>query len=102
MKLSVTEVCGSDFISRDAGKIFRNEILKNWNCEEIEIIIGNTPIGSASFFDEAFALLLKRENKTPEEIRKKLKFTDITSEDKKLLNYVMMARMTEKNTPNNF
>ena len=96
MKLSIKKVCGKDFISRDAGKMFRDAIIKNWDKDVIEITVGSIPIGSASFFDEAIALLLKRENKTPDEVRKKLKFVDITDEDKKILNYVMMARMTEE------
>ena len=95
MKLSVINICGSDTISRDAGKIFRKEIIKNWDSDKIEIIIGKTPIGSASFFDEAFALLLKREQKTMQEIQAKLVFTDISNEDRKLLNYVLLARMTK-------
>lgn len=89
MKLSIIEVCGEDVISREAGKKFREVLIESWNEETIEIMIGNTPIGSASFFDEAIALLLKRENKSIDEVRKKLKFIDISEEDRKLLNYVM-------------
>lgn len=97
MKLDVVKICGEDVISRDAGKKFRATILENWETPILEVLIGKTPIGSASFFDEAFALLLKRNNKSIEEVKAKLKFPDISPGDRKLLNYVMMARMTEQN-----
>ncbi|MBL6990633.1 MAG: DUF4325 domain-containing protein [Bacteriovoracaceae bacterium] len=95
MKINIKKICGEDIISRDAGKKIRDLLLENWSAKCIEISIGKIPIGSASFFDEAFALLLKREAKTIDEIKHKLKFVDICDDDRKLLNYVLMARITE-------
>ncbi|MCB0413151.1 MAG: DUF4325 domain-containing protein [Bdellovibrionales bacterium] len=95
MRLNVRDICGQDIISRDAGLKFRKVLLSNWKNKSIEIELGDQVIGSASFFDEAIALLIKREKKSIQEITKKLKFVDITNEDKKILNYVLMARISE-------
>jgi len=98
MKLSVREICGEDVISRAAGKKFREKILEHWEAPKLEILIGETPNGSASFFDEAIALLIKRDSKTIDELKKKLIFSDISDADRKLLNYVLLARVQESKT----
>jgi hypothetical protein len=96
MKINVPEICGEDLISRDAGHKIRDIIVSHWDDEVIEVEFGGKAVGSVSFFDEAIGLLLKREKKATEEVRRKLKFPDIKPEDRTLLNYVMSARVQEK------
>ena len=95
MTIDVPKVCGEDIISRDSGKKIREMILAHWDQEVISIEFGGRTVGSLSFFDEAIGLLLKQDGKPMEEIKKKLKFPDLKPEDKKLLNYVMSARVRE-------
>lgn len=95
MTINVPEVCGEDIISRDAGHKIREIILSHWDDEKIVIAFAGKTVGSVSFFDEAFGLLLKRGGKPVEEIRKKLNFPDLRPEDRTLLNYVMTTRLQE-------
>jgi|SRR5579885_1821417 len=97
MKVNVSEICGEDIISRDAGKKIRDLILSHWEEDEIEVIFGGRGVGSVSFFDEAVGLLMKRGGKKIEDIRRKLKFPDLKTEDRKLLNYVFSTRAQEYN-----
>lgn len=95
MIISVSDICGEDIISRDAGRKIREMILSSWPHETIELHLGSRTIGSVSFFDEAIGLLLKKGGKPLEEIKAKLKFPDIKPADRNLLNYVMTTRIKE-------
>lgn len=95
MDIDVVKVCGTDIISREAGKKIRELLLTNWAESELRLIFSGRKIASVSFFDEAFGLLLKRGGKPLDEVRRKLKFPDITESDKKLLNKVMITRIEE-------
>ncbi len=95
MKIDVPNICGNDLISRDSGKKIRDLILQNWEDSEITVDLGNKLIGSVSFFDEAFALLIKKGNKSPDEILEKIHFIQMKPEDKDLLNYVFSTRVKE-------
>jgi len=101
MKIDVSEICGEDIISRDAGKKIRDLILSHWGEAEIEVIFGGRGVGSVSFFDEAIGLLMKRGGKKVEEIRRKIKFPDMKPEDRKLLNYVFSTRAQEMGNETN-
>ena len=97
MEIDVLKECGQeDIISRKAGAIIRALIIKNWSEKEISLVFSGKEIGYVSFFDEAIALLLKRNNKTKEEIVKKIKFQDIQPTDRNLLNHVFIARVMEQ------
>ncbi|PIR25278.1 MAG: hypothetical protein COX62_07445 [Deltaproteobacteria bacterium CG_4_10_14_0_2_um_filter_43_8] len=93
--LDVIKVCGEDFISRDAGLKIRKLILKHWDEKGIELKFSGKSISSVSFFDEAIGLLIKRDGKSPEELKQKLKFPDILPNDKRLLNHTVLARVRE-------
>ncbi len=95
MKIDVPMICGTDLISRDSGKKIQELILQNWESPEITIDLGNKLIGSVSFFDEAFALLIKKGNKSLDEILKKIHFIRMKPEDRDLLNYVFSTRVKE-------
>lgn len=95
MKIRVPEICGDDIISRDAGRKIRELIVSLWNEETIEILFEGKTVGSVSFFDEAIGLLLKRDKKSVEEIKRKLRFPDLGPEDRALLNYVFATRVKE-------
>lgn len=95
MQINIPQICGDDIISRDAGKKIRDLILANWDEDEIRLIVAGRTVGSVSFFDEAIGLLMKRGNKSPNEVLKKLKFPDLKPEDKTLLNYVFATRNKE-------
>ncbi|HSA59856.1 MAG TPA: DUF4325 domain-containing protein [bacterium] len=98
MTIDVMKVCGEDIISRDAGRKVRELILQNWSEPSIEITFGGRRVGSVSFFDEAFGLLMKRGQKGVDEIRIKLKFPDLRPEDRTLLNHVFSTRVQEAQT----
>ncbi|HEX5037777.1 MAG TPA: hypothetical protein VFX30_11510, partial [bacterium] len=59
------------------------------------LVFGGRRVGSVSFFDEAFGLLMKRGKKSIDEIRGKLKFPDLKEEDRRLLNHVLFTRVQE-------
>ena len=96
MQINVRQICGNDYISRSAGKKIRDILIENWDQENFEIVLGETPIGSASFFDEAFALLITLEKKEIKELQIKLNFKDLKREDKQLLNYVLKDALKPK------
>jgi len=95
MTINVPEICGADTISRDAGRKVRELILSGWHHDTIALIFGGKTVGSVSFFDEAIGLLLKRGGRSIEEVRKKLKFPDLTPADRTLLDYVVTTRLKE-------
>ena len=95
MVIDVPKICGEDLISRDAGQKIRRLILSSWNEPLIELKFNGRLVGSVSFFDEAIGLLMKKEGKSLDEIKKKLHFPDLLKEDQMLLNYTMNARIKE-------
>lgn len=95
MEINITEVCGDDVISRDSGRKVRDLILAHWNEPQIRLLFSGRTVGSVSFFDEAIGLLLKRGNKTPDELKNKLVFPDLKAADRMLLNYVVATRVKE-------
>ena len=96
MVIDVAKICGADLISRDAGRKVREIMLVSWHEAEIELRFSGQKVGSVSFFDEAVGLLLKRDKKTVEEIKNKLKFPDLLPPDRMLLNHVMETRIQEQ------
>ncbi len=96
MIINVPEICGEDIISREAGKKIRTLINDNWDQPRIEIQFGGKLVGSVSFFDEAIGLLMKRDKKTLNEMRMKLRFPDLQKQDKMLLNNIMTTRIREQ------
>jgi hypothetical protein len=95
MVIDVIRICGTDIISRDAGRKIRDLLLAHWAKPSLEVVFGGRRVGSVSFFDEAFGLLIKRGNKGIEEIKGKLKFPDMREEDRRLLNHVLFTRVQE-------
>jgi hypothetical protein len=95
MVISISDICGDDIISRDAGKKVRDYLLAHWGEDKLEIKLGVDVIGSISFFDEAFGLLIKRGEKDPQEIIRKIKFLDIGQHDRKLINHIFKTRIEE-------
>ena len=95
MIIDVIEICGEDIISREAGQKIRRLVLSNWHEPLIELIFHGRRVGSVSFFDEAIGLLMKREGKTADEIKEKLRFPDLLKEDRILLNHTVAARIKE-------
>jgi hypothetical protein len=96
MVIDVAKMCGEDLISRDAGRKVREMMLASWHEAEIELRFSGHTVGSVSFFDEAVGLLLKRDKKTIEEVRRKLKFPDLLPPDRMLLNHVVEVRIQEQ------
>jgi hypothetical protein len=95
--ISVPKLCGTDIISREAGKKVREAILKSWSEPTIRLLFEGQVVASVSFFDEAIGLLIKKGNKSLEDMRSKLEFPDLSAEDRKLLNNVMRTRIEENN-----
>ncbi len=95
MILDVSQLCGDDIISRDAGKKIRELILSAWDEASIELHFNGRTVGSVSFFDEAIGLLVKKGGKSIGAMKNKLKFPDLKPEDRALLNYVVLTRVKE-------
>jgi hypothetical protein len=88
-------LCGSDIPFRDAGRKIRKIIEDNWDKEEIFVVyFEGRSVDSVSFFDEAFALLL-RKGISIELLKERLRFPDINESDKMLLNFSLAKRLEE-------
>lgn len=97
--INITEVCGEDRISREAGANLRNLILDKWDeFNRIVIDFDNLLVASASFLDEAVAKLAFEFNE--EDIKKKIKLENIEPFDKALVNDLIIRRLnkTDKNS----
>lgn len=94
-RVDVLELCGRSRVSRADAVKLRESIEAAWHEPDvIEIDFGGVTIASVSFLDEALGLLAK---KYPlEVIRKRLKVSRITEQDRKLLNSIMSSRARER------
>lgn len=95
MYIDVADLCGTDLISRKSGEKIRNLVVSNWNSPRITLDFKDRLVGSVSFFDEAFSLLIKKGGKDPAEVINKIELKGLRSEDRDLLNYVFATRVKE-------
>jgi len=92
MVIKVKGVCGKNTVTRDDGMKINSMIMKHWNEDDpIEIDFGNIVIASVSFMDESIGILGLKYSK--DEIVQKIKLKNITDQDKKLLNDIMLSRL---------
>ena len=88
-------LCGEDIPFRAAGKKIRMLIEEHWKSEDVFVIrFEDRPVDSVSFFDEAFALLL-RKGMSMEDLKARLQFPDIAESDRMLLNFTLSKRLDE-------
>ena len=88
-------LCGNDIPFRDAGKKVRRIILDNWEKEGVFIVhFEGRSVDSVSFFDEAFALLL-RKGISINVLKERLHFPDIQESDRMLLNFSLSKQLKE-------
>lgn len=89
------KICGEEIPFRDAGKKIRAIIEENWKGGDVFVVrFEGRPVDSVSFFDEAFALLL-RKGISIEDLKARLQFPDIVESDRMLLNFALSKRMKE-------
>ncbi len=95
--LNVVETCGSNRVSREHGREFRATLEKLWSADEPLVVdFGNVRIASVSFLDEGMAVLALRYSL--EEIRRRLRVINITPDDRRLLNELLLARARERDS----
>jgi hypothetical protein len=95
MVVKVREVVGKSFSSRTEGKKMRAYITRRWqHYDQITIDFEGLDVASVSFLDEAFGRL--SELYTIKEMKSKLSFIGLDSDDRKLLNYIIISRLKEK------
>jgi STAS-like domain of unknown function (DUF4325) len=89
------KLCGDDIPFRDAGQKVRKLIEAHWASGEIFVIrFEGRSVDSVSFFDEAFALLLKKEVSISD-LQSRIRFPDIQESDRFLLNFAIAKRRQE-------
>lgn len=94
-RLTVTQVCGQSRVTRDDGARLRAAIVAAWSdAEPLEIDFEGVSIASVSFFDEAFARLALEH--PLDVLRRRLKLTGLTPQDRKLLNTLLQSRSRER------
>lgn len=88
-------LCGDSIPFRDAGEKVRKLIEAHWAGDKAFVVrFEGKPVDSVSFFDEAFALLLKR-GVAIAELQKRISFPDIQESDRFLLNFAIARRQEE-------
>ena len=93
--INIAEVCKSNTVTRDHGKVIHDLIAEKWNSADvIKIDFNNILIASVSFLDEAFGNLA--EDYTPEQISRKLKLVNIKDFDRNLANNIYRSRLSQK------
>lgn len=94
MVLKVVETCGTARVSRKDGERLRAKIEELWSAEEpLDLDFENVRIASVSFLDEGIAVLALRYSL--DEIKRRLRVTNIRPFDRRLLNELLIARARE-------
>jgi hypothetical protein len=89
------KICGNQIPFREAGKVVRKLIEDSWeNGEVYNVFFEGKTVDSVSFFDEAFALLIKN-GITIEDLKRRIQFPDIQDGDRYLLNFVLKKRLSD-------
>ena len=95
MRIAIKDVCGKNTVTRDDGRKVNKLIREAWEKPgPIIVDFGNVVIASVSFMDEAIGLLAADFSR--EELSSKLRLISITSEDKNLLNDILISRYKQR------
>lgn len=94
-RIDIATVCQANTVTREHGKVIHDLIVKIWDTSDvITIDFNNVLIASVSFLDEAFGGLT--DNRSVEEIARKLKLVNMKPFDRNLANSIVQSRLTQK------
>lgn len=94
-EINIQRVSGRNTVSREDGRIVYDKIKQLWGqSDQITIDFANLLIASVSFMDEVFGHLALEYS--PDELRAKLKFVNMSEFDRALLNDIVYSRIRQK------
>ncbi len=97
--VSIKKICGKKITTRDDGILISEIIEKLWDGrDEIVIDFNNIPIASVSFLDQAIGVFALERDLT--EVRAKLRFENMNSFDRRLLEDILTSREMQRSHKN--
>jgi hypothetical protein len=94
-EINIQRISGKNTVSREHGRVVYDKIKQLWGeSDQIIIDFANLLIASVSFMDEVFGHLALEYS--PDELRAKLKFVNMSEFDRALLNDIVYSRIMQK------